>query len=390
MSTELISVAKRFITEFHSEPLLVRAPGRINLIGEHTDYNHGFALPAAIAHSIFFAIGKSENADHCTLVSIDFSESYTFKLSEIDWMPGNPWQNYVLGVVTEIQKSGKKVAGFNLVFGGNIPRGAGMSSSAALECGTCFALNELFGLQLEKLEMIKMSQLAEHNYVGVKCGIMDQLSSMMGKRGSALLLDCQTNDFDYVPVSLGEYSILLCNSNVEHTLVNSEYNVRRSQCEEGVSILQSRYSEIQSLREVTKAQLENVRELMDDTIYRRCKYVIDENTRVRDFVDALKQKEFSRIGNLLKDAQRGMRFEYEITCPEIDFMADFANNKTGVLGSRMMGGGFGGCTLNLIKKYEISQFVDNLNESYYHQFGIEVSPITIGIEEGVRLVNSIK
>jgi len=387
MAVQWHTIANRYVAEFGAEPIFVRAPGRINLIGEHTDYNDGFVMPAAVNQSILFAIGPSSNDDECTLISLDYDSVYKFRLSDLKRVSGNTWQNYILGVIVEIQKTGRKLSGFNFVFGGDIPKGAGMSSSAALECGCCFALSELNHLQMNTLEMIKLSQMAEHNYVGVKCGIMDQFASMMGKRGSALLLDCKSMEFNYVPVPQEDFSIVLCNSNVEHNLANSEYNVRRSQCEEGLALIQAEFNEIKSLRDATHGQLIKVKYKMDPTIYSRCKYVIDENKRVHDFADALDNGDLDKMRNILRQAQHGMKLEYEITCPEIDFMADFANSYTGVIGSRMMGGGFGGCTINLVHKNVIAEFINDVQASYYDRFKIAATPIRIELENGVSLIS---
>lgn len=365
----------------------IRAPGRINLIGEHTDYNNGFVLPAAVSQSIYFAIGKSADPMVCTLISLDFNKKFQFKLDEMSPIEGGAWQNYIMGVVSEIQKTGKKIHGFNLVFAGNVPQGSGMSSSAALECGTCFALNELFVLNFTKLEMVKMSQKAEHNYAGVKCGIMDQFASMMGQSDQAMLLDCRSLEYSYFPIKLEDYSLLLCNSNVTHSLASSQYNVRRAQCEEGVAILQKNFLDIASLRDANMNQLNSVKNQMEELVYLRCKYIIEENIRVQIFTEALIENDLKKAGEVLKRAQHAMCHEYEITCPEIDFMADYANRHPDVLGARMMGGGFGGCTLNLIKSGMEDALIKQLNQAYSDRFSLEITPIKVEIAEGVSLIN---
>lgn len=384
MNQAIISNVKAtYKKQFGTESMVFRAPGRINLIGEHTDYNNGFVLPAAVSQAIYFAIGKSDDANKCKLVSLDFDQTYEFELSQMKPLEADAWQNYILGVIAEIQKSGRTVAGFNLVFSGDVPRGSGMSSSAALECGTCYALNELFELGIPKVEMVKMSQMAEHNYAGVKCGIMDQFASMMGHDKQALLLDCKSLEYSHFPIVLNDYTLLLCNSNVTHSLASSQYNVRRQQCEEGVSTLQKNFSEILSLRDATMDQLNKVKSLMNEVVFLRCKYVIEENERVQRFARALSDNNLNEAGTLLKTAQHAMRHEYEVTCPEIDFMADFANEHPDVLGARMMGGGFGGCTLNLIKNGSEEAFAISLNEAYMKQFDKEITPIHIQISDGV-------
>lgn len=388
MNKRIIEAVKNeFQDRFQNTPLLVRAPGRINLIGEHTDYNLGFVLPAAVGQSIYFAVGPSSDPGKCQLVSLDQQETYDFQLSDLAPVPNGGWRNYILGVVAEIQKAGKKVPGFSLVFSGDVPQGSGMSSSAALECGTCFAINELFGLGLEKVEMVKMAQQAEHNYAGVKCGIMDQFASMMGHKDQALLLDCNSLEYHHFPVHLSNYSLVLCNSNVSHNLASSEYNVRRQQCEEGVSILQQRYPAVKSMRDASLEQLQAVKAEMPEVVYRRCKYVIEENGRVHAMTEALEQDDFKKVGNILRTAQLAMQHEYEITCPEIDFMADFATEHQDVIGSRMMGGGFGGCTINLVKKGAEKSFEAALNEAYLEKFQKEITPVEIDVSEGVRIIN---
>lgn len=383
MTEKIINKYKElFVGEF----LLVRAPGRINLIGEHTDYNEGFVFPAAVGQEIQFAIGKSGDEDSCTLVSLDYDESFTFNLSELKPEPSDSWQNFILGVAAEIIKSGRKLHGFNLVFSGNIPLGSGMSSSAALECGSCFSLNELFELKISKLEMVKLSQMAEHNYAGVKCGIMDQFASMFGSMDHAILLDCKDLSYDYFPLNLETHTLVLCNSNVSHSLASSQYNIRRQQCEEGVKVLNQHFWGINSLRDASLEQFESAKKDMTEVVQRRCKYVIEENIRVAEFAKALEANNLIAAGSILKKAQAAMRDEYEITCPEIDFMADFANSRNDIAGARMMGGGFGGCTLNLVKKEYVEEFISDLNVAYQEKFNKEITPIRIEVADGVARI----
>lgn len=387
MSDSILSaIQRKYETIFSSSPKLIRAPGRINLIGEHTDYNEGFVFPAAVGHEIVFGIGKSGDKDQCSVISLDFDERFDMRLSELKPIRPNSWQNYIMGVAAEIIQSGKQLEGFNLVFSGNIPQGSGISSSAALECGTCFGLSELFGLEISKLEMIKLSQKAEHNYAGVKCGIMDQFASIMGVKNKAFRLDCRNLTHEYFPIELKQYSLVLINSNVTHDLASSEYNVRREQCEEGIHILSSAYPEVKALRDASIQQLVTVQHDMTEVVYKRCKYVIEENQRVNDFSTALSAHDLTDAGAILMRAQRAMKEEYDITCPEIDFMADFANIRKDVLGARMMGGGFGGCTINIIQKGSEEQFISALNTAYQEKFRKEITPIPVNIAEGVSLI----
>lgn len=379
-------IKNKYEEVFEGEYLLVRAPGRINLIGEHTDYNEGFVLPAAVGQEILFAIGKSGDNNRCTLVSLDFGEKFDFSLSDLKPEAPDSWQNYILGVVAEILKSGRSLKGFNLVFSGNIPLGSGMSSSAALECGSCFGLNELFKLEIPTLEMVKMCQMAEHNYAGVKCGIMDQFASMFGKRDHALRLDCKDLSYEYFPLNLDAYTLVLCNSNVSHSLASSEYNIRRQQCEEGVTVLARHFPAIKTLRDASVRQFLEAKKDLSEVVQKRCKYVIEENIRVADFAKALQESNLVEAGSILKKAQKAMKEEYEITCPEIDFMADFANARDDIAGARMMGGGFGGCTLNLVKTGREEAFINDLNTAYKNKFGKEITPIRIEVADGVSFV----
>lgn len=387
INTSVVAKIKSsFISNFNSTPLLIRAPGRINLIGEHTDYNEGFVLPAAVSHSIYFAIGESGHASRCSLISLDFDERYAFDLTDMAPLPAGSWQNYVMGVAAELIKTGHELLGFNLVFTGDIPRGSGMSSSAALECGTCFGLNELFELGIPKIEMVKMSQMAEHNYAGVQCGIMDQFASLNGKSAQALLLDCRSLEYSYFPIGLTNYKLMLFNSNVTHSLASSEYNVRRGQCDLGVSILRSFFPEVDSLRDATMELLMSIKSNMDDLIFKRCKYVIEENNRVEDFAKALAENDLQQAGLILCAAHHAMRYEYEITCPEIDFIADYLNGHDEVLGARMMGGGFGGCVLAIIKRDTQASLAQSLNQSYEIEFGRSVTAIEVEIGDGVSKI----
>ncbi len=381
MDPNLENVKKSYAGLYGEAQHFVRAPGRINLIGEHTDYNDGFVLPAAVDQSICFAVGKSEDEGSCQVTALDQNESFQVSLDEIK--PMGTWQNYILGVLHEMQEAGRKVKGFNMVFSGNIPQGAGMSSSAALECGACYSLNALWDMEFTRPEMIKMSQMAEHHYAGVKCGIMDQFASMMGRKDQAILLDCRSLEYSYTPVDIGHYSLVLVNSNISHSLASSAYNRRREQCEEGTHELQKLSPEVRSLRDASMELLNRARNSMSSEVYLRCKYVIEENQRVQDFYEALRENNSGLLGDLLRSAHRAMRYEYEITCPEIDFLADLANATPGVLGARMMGGGFGGCTLNIVANDQVESVTSALARQYRDKFGIEATVIPVSIADGV-------
>ncbi len=370
--------------------LLVRAPGRINLIGEHTDYNLGFVLPAAIDKAIYFAVSKVSDDSKSTIQALDLQDEYSFSTEKISPLPGGAWQNYVLGVIAELILIKGKIPNVKITFGGNIPQGAGLSSSAALECGICHAFNELFDLQLSLKNMAAIAQKAEHNYVGTQCGIMDQTASLMSKNGHVMLLDCRSLEVEYVPYRLDGYQLIICNSNVTHQLASSAYNERRQQCEEGVAILHNINPKIESLRDVSIEFLEQNKHLLSELVYKRCAYITQENERVLKFCNALKIQKVDELGRLLYEAHEGMRFQYEITCEEIDFMVDYTKSIDQVRGSRMMGGGFGGCTLNIVENDFAEQFKVDIASAYKDKFkekgGLQLSIYDIKIESGVQTI----
>lgn len=367
----------------------VKAPGRINMIGEHTDYNLGFVLPAAIDKAIYFSINRSRVEEISTVYAIDLQQEIQFKHHDLAPLKAGAWQNYVLGVVSEIIKIKGKIPGFCLSFGGDIPLGAGLSSSAALECGLCFALNILFELNLSWQEMATICQKAEHNFVGTKCGIMDQIASLKGKKDHAMLLDCRSLELEYFPCQLEGYQLLICNSNVTHELASSAYNERRSQCEEGVAILQSIDSEIQSLRDVSYDFVLQNAAILPELVFKRCAYITKENERVIQFCEALKHQDTNQLEEILYEAHDGMRHFYEITCPEIDFLVDFTTNLPQVKGSRMMGGGFGGCTINIVKNEFVEEFKQQIASAYNSRWQKELTIFNLNVEDGVHIYPSL-
>lgn len=382
-------ISEIFTSRFGHQPGLYRAPGRINLIGEHTDYNNGFVLPAAVNHAIYLAAAPNK-LQKVRVYSVDFDELFEFDLARVTDLQTDSWRSYVFGVVAVLYSRGYLLPGFDTVLQGDVPQGAGMSSSAALECGVCCALNDLFGLGLDKVEMTKIAQQAEHQYVGVMCGIMDQFASMMGRQGHALLLDCRSLDYEHFPLELQGAALLLLNSNVTHSLADTEYNVRRAQCEEGVSILQKRYPQVQSLRDVDLTMLNQEEGNMPAVVFKRCRYVLDESRRVHAFARAMRDGKLTEAGEILIAAQQAMSVEYEITCPEIDFMANFANRQPEVFGARMMGGGFGGCTINLIRKGGAAHLIQRLSEAYRQAFNLDLTPIEITTADGAGRIDEFK
>ena len=381
---EVSQLRKLFKEHFAQEPLLVRAPGRINIIGEHTDYNDGFVLPAAIDKEIRFAIALN----HERIVNVhalNNDQNVSFSVNELSHSALS-WPDFFMGVIEVLQEEGVDVPGFNCMFWGDIPIGAGMSSSAALESGVLFALNELLGLSLNSKQMALLGQRAENQFVGVQCGIMDQFASIHGKKGQVFRLDCRDLSYAYFPFSMADHRIVLCNSLVSHSLAESEYNVRRSQCEAGVSILNEQYGGILKLRDVSLSQLSSSKALIDPVVYRRCEFVIEENDRVARACMALSQGDLKGLGQLVNESHHGLQHQYEVSCPELDFLAEKARNMEGVLGSRMMGGGFGGCTLNIVEKDQVDRFTSAISSDFYQAYQQDLPVYVMKLVKGVGLI----
>ncbi len=363
--------------------LVVRAPGRINLIGEHTDYNEGFVLPAAIDRAIWLSVSPRTD-DQIKLYSEDYQAEHEAQVGRLE-KSGKGWPDYLLGTFSELAKDGKKVHGVNVVFGGDIPLGAGLSSSAAVESGMLFALNELYQLGLSRPEIARLAQRSENLFVGMQCGIMDMFASLMGKADHALQLDCRSLEYKYFPVNFPDYVFFLCNSGVKHELVNSEYNTRRQQCEEGVRLLQPYYPNIHSLRDVTLDMLDRERARFPEVVYKRCHYVVEENARVLAASEALTNGALETFGDLLYQAHKGAQTEFEISCLEVDFLVDLTRDRPDVLGSRMMGGGFGGCTINLVEREKVADFHAYATRKYQEAFGLDLPGWVVGLTDGVGL-----
>ncbi|NAS10580.1 galactokinase [Poritiphilus flavus] len=365
--------------------LTVASPGRINLIGEHTDYNLGFVLPTAIDKKITFQFRRNGTDHDCKVRSLTYDTSFQIDLKLIE-PSENEWENYILGVLYEISKRTNKVRGFDCEISSTLPVGSGVSSSAALECGMAFGLNELFDLGLSSMDIITLSRDAEHLYVGTQCGIMDQFASVMSKADHVILLDCKSLKHTYIPAVLSPYKLVLLNSNVTHNLASSEYNTRRKECEEGVAILQKKEPSVNSLRDANSELLQACKGEMSDTVYRRCKFIIEENQRVLGAADALKNNEPELLGTLLYQGHHGLSKLYEIGCEETDYLVDFAKDYDGVLGARQMGGGFGGCTINLVREDVADAYVESISEAYFKQFGIRLSSFDGILADGTSAV----
>lgn len=376
----LEDVYERFKALYGPDPLLVKAPGRVNLIGEHTDYNQGLVLPAAVTLYVYMAIQVRDD-DRIELFSEDIGEAYSAQLPDLK-PSGRHWPDYVLGVADQMLKDGKPVRGFNLVFGGNIPMGAGLSSSAAVECATAFALNRLFQLDYAPMELARLAQRAENQFVGLNCGLMDPFASVFGKAGHLVRLDCASLDYAYIPFDAPDIRIVLFDTQVKHSLASSAYNRRRQECEEGVRLIAAHHPEVQSLRDATLAQLEQYVCPVDETVYRRCAYVVQEIARLQEGVDDLRRGDTAAFGEKMLATHRGLQHDYEVSCPELDFLVDAVEGRAGVLGARMMGGGFGGCTINLIQSEAVEAIQAELEPAYQARFGKSLKTYVAEIGDG--------
>jgi galactokinase len=380
-------IRNRFIELFKTEPLLVRSPGRINLIGEHTDYNDGFVMPAAIDKEIIFAIAHSGSNDS-QVHALKYSQHISVDVNNPLKVNKPAWANYLLGVLFQIRQHGHAVQPFNCVFGGDIPTGSGLSSSAALECGFGFALSELFHLNIPRLSIVTMAQWAEHNYVGVKCGIMDQYASVMGKSGNVILLDCRSLKHRYAPIDLRDHIIILCDTKVKHALVDSEYNTRRAECEEGVRVLKRYYPEIQSLRDVSKAMVEKHKAELIGKVFDRCLYVVSEIQRVQEATKDLEAHDLVAFGAKMYETHDGLSKLYQVSCAELDFLVEEARKTGKVFGARMMGGGFGGCTINILRESDADEVVERLSSAYKAKFNIDMPSYRVKIKDGTSVLST--
>jgi galactokinase len=383
--TNIVEVIKdKYAAKFGPETLdtarIFRSPGRINLIGEHTDYNNGFVLPASVDKAVYFAISPRED-DQVILYAADLDETYSFTLDDLS-KPGRSWPHYQIGIIDQLHKNGYKIGGFQTTFGGNVPVGAGLSSSAALECCLLFALNEIYSLGLDRFAIVKMSQKAENEYVGVQCGIMDQFASAFGKEESVIRLDCRSLEYQYFPFPMQDYLLVLCDTSVKHSLASSEYNTRRMECEHGTSILQRYNPEIKSLRDATPALVEEHKVELGDVVYRRCKFMTEEIERVQVACELLVDGKLVDFGKKMYETHYGLQHEYEVSCPELDFLVDQTRANDSVLGARMMGGGFGGCTINLVEIGAVDDFETSMKKAYLDQYNIDLPCYRVKITDG--------
>ena len=363
------------------EGQLYMSSGRVNLIGEHTDYNGGYVFPGAINFGIMAAI-EPNGTDKVKVFSVDFDELAEFGLREED-LPGQQWARYVFGVCRETLKRGGKVQGFNAVFAGDVPLGAGLSSSAALESVFAYAINEINGNGIEKFELAKIGQSTEHNYCGVKCGIMDQFASLFGKEGSLIRLNCKTGEYKYFPFHPKGYKLVLLDTCVKHELASSAYNKRRESCENAAAAIRKNHPEVEFLSDAKRLWLDEVRDQIPQEDFLRAEYVIGEVQRVLDVCDALERDDYETVGEMMYQTHFGLSRLYEVSCEELDFLNKLAR-KCDVTGSRVMGGGFGGCTINLVKDELYDSFIQTAVKEFSAKFGHAPKVYEVVISDGAR------
>jgi galactokinase len=385
MAVAVLSEVRKIFAEQFGEPAFIaRSPGRINLIGEHTDYNLGFVLPASIDKAIYMAIRKRED-NEIHLIAGDLNEKFSTDLASIQYTDRH-WPNYILGVVDQLQKNGHTLSGFEAAITGDVPLGAGLSSSAAVECVTAFSLNTLFGLGLSPKQMVQLSQKAENVFVGVQCGIMDQFASMFGKKEQVIRLDCRSLEYEYMPFRTEDIHIVLFDTGVKHSLASTEYNLRRQECETGVQVIQKKYPAVQSLRDASSAMVDECLREGDDVIYRRCKYVVEEIERLQEGCSDLTRNDLIAFGKKMFATHEGLSHLYEVSCPEADALVAMVSANDAVYGARMMGGGFGGCTINLVKKQDADTLIATVSKKYEAMFERPLKTYVVTIDNGTSLV----
>jgi galactokinase len=374
-------IEETFEKIFGSPPeVVVRAPGRVNLIGEHTDYNDGFVLPAAIDRHITFA-GRRRDDRTVRAHSVDFQDAVEFSLDDIQRDAAHPWSNYLRGVSKYLEEGGHRLAGADVAFGGNVPRESGLSSSAALEVGAAAFWRKMMGLQLDPVYAVKLSRRAENQFVGVPCGIMDQFISALGRQDHALFLDCRDLTYRHVPLR-GDVKIVVCNSGVKRALAQSEYEVRLKQCRQAVAQLGTSGLAVKSLRDVDIEDLEAGRETLTELLLRRARHVVTENARVLEAVKVLEEGDLERFGELMNASHVSLRDDYEVSSKELDALVELAWKQPGVLGARMTGAGFGGCTVNLVRRNSAETFAESVARGYKEALGLKAEVYICQASEG--------
>lgn len=374
-----------FSKRFGSNGVIVKAPGRVNLIGEHTDYNQGFVLPGSIGKYIAVKI-KPNNIDKCRVYSIDYNSEVQFRPNEISDLYSH-WAKYIAGVVIELIKDGYPVKPFDAVFTGDIPLGAGLSSSAALESAFALALNYIYDFKIDRRNLALIGQRAENIHAGVQCGIMDQFASLLGEEKTLLKVDCRSLEFERIPFHPENTMIVLADTSVKHNLASSEYNVRRQQCNAGLLEIQKIDSSITSLRDANLDLIEAIKSKVDIKVFDRCKYVVEEIIRTNQACDALKIDDYNTFGKRMYETHYGLSKLYEVSCKELDLLVETSTSVSGVYGSRMMGGGFGGCTINLVSKDQIDTFIEQVGEKFKFRFGKLPKFYLVEISKGAHIVD---
>lgn len=374
-----------FQDQFQVKPIIVRSPGRINVIGEHTDYNEGFVLPAAIDKAAYIAVSLRDD-DEIHLVAMDLNQKFSVNLKDLQPVGDISWPNYILGSAAQFLNKGVKLTGFNAALTSTVPIGAGLSSSAAVECATVFALNELLQTNIDKLDMVKMAQKAEHEYAGVMCGIMDQFASMMGKKDYLIKLDCRSLEYEYVPFKLDGIKVLLLNTSVKHSLASSEYNNRRKECKTAVDWVSEHVQGINSLRNVTEEMLNKYVLTKEELIDKRSRYVVQEISRLVEGCTHLENGNLVELGKKMFATHDGLSKMYQVSCKELDWLVDKVRNNPDVIGARMMGGGFGGCTINLVKENAIDELVASLKVNYEKEMKLPLTYYVASIDNGTEII----
>lgn len=382
-STMEKDLRRQFNQHFGKEALLAAAPGRVNLIGEHTDYNEGFVLPGAVDKRIYTAISKNDK-NVLNLYANQYAQQLSFPLEDIQ--PVDGWPTYLLGMIFFLKKLAHLEGGLDVLIDGDVPVGAGMSSSAALCCGFGFALNELFEWGLTKMELAVIGQKTEHLFAGVQCGIMDQFAVLHGKAGHLMKLDCRSMAYEYIPFHFPDYKIVLVNTMVSHSLAGTEYNIRRQQCEEGVSIMQKHFPSAHSLRDFSQEQFLKYKNDIPEPVYRRCIFIINENDRLLQGCQYLTAGDLQKFGEFMFQAHEGLSRLYEVSCQESDFLVQMARSLPAVVGARQMGGGFGGCTINIVRKDKVENFTCQMKDVYEKRFNIIPEVYITQIEDGVKIL----
>lgn len=370
----------------NNKPVLFFAPGRVNLIGEHTDYNGGYVFPCALNYGTYLCLRKT-NDRNLKFSTLNFNEDRVVELKELFKNESKSWINYPLGVINEFLKQGKKLAGLEFLYYGDVPNGAGLSSSASIEMATAVAINEIFEAGFNTLDLVKMSQRAENEFVGMNCGIMDQFASGFGRKDHAIYLNCDTLDYENVPLKLGDNALIITNTNKRRGLTDSKYNERRSECEKAVALLQS-YRPVRNLGQITVSELDALEKYIDDLVVRkRARHVITENSRVLEAVDVLKSDNLERFGELMNQSHDSLKDDYEVTGTELDTLVYEGRKLKGVIGTRMTGAGFGGCTVSIVRKEYVREFIIKLSEVYTAKTGLQADFYQPEIGDGAKRID---